>query len=235
MQIRFIPKSVVPEATLAQHKRLMADYPGPPMASTEKLAVVGGGPSATNHIEALRAFDGDVWAINGAYHWCLDAGVEATLFTIDPVYMGGASKAILADICDPRLADMCDEVFVQPLDGVARGSTSATAAPHIAVLLGYREIHFFGCEGSFGETTHTFKNIDGSRLLIRSNGKDWLTNPQMLMQCEVLSEMIRMAPHVFIERSGGLLRAMINDPDYDAIAGSREIHEAMSNGDQNVK
>lgn len=226
MKIRFEPISSVPEETLARNKQLLTRYPEPARANTTRLAVVGGGPSAEDHLDEIEQFV-DVWAINGAWKWCQTMGVKATLFTIDPVFTEPADKAILADICDPVLAGNCTEVSVVKLDGIARGSTSATAVPHIAINLGYREVHFFGCEGSFGERTHTFKDIGGSRLLVEVGGMEFLTNPQMLMQCEVLAEMIRMAPHVFISHCGGLLEAMVADPDYDCLAGSQAIHDAM--------
>lgn len=234
MKIRFISEGSVPGDVLARNQLLLKDYPPPPRATTEKLAVVGGGHSAADHLESLRDF-ADIWAINNAWDWCRANGLDATLFTVDPLQFDPADKAILGNTCDPRLAEVCEEVCVFDLDAYAHGSTSATAAPHLAIELGYRQVHFYGCEGSFRETTHTFKDIGGNRLLVRANGGEYLTSSQMLMQGVTLAEMIRLAPHVFVEHCGGLLRALIADLDYDVLAGSKDIHEATMrarNGDQ---
>lgn len=230
MRIRFVGVNPVSGSTLRRNRKALGVYPRPPRATQPVLTVIGGGASA---LAAPEAPEGDVWAINGAWKWCRDRGVNATLFTIDPKFLVPADIAILGDSCNPILARQCGQVFVQPLAGLMRGTTSATAVPHVSALAGYSDVRFFGCEGSFGAQTHTFKDIDGSRLTVRCGGTEFVTNPQMLMQCEVLAEIIRTFPKVYKDRSGGLLGAMITDPDPDIIAASPQIHEALKNGDKN--
>jgi hypothetical protein len=49
-----------------------------------------------------------------------------------------------------------------------------------------------------------------------------------LAQAELLAELIRSAPGVFCDRSGGLLSALVADPEYDIVAASKDIHEAIA-------
>lgn len=227
MRIRFEGVSIVPRDELERRKPILQQYPPPPMATCDQLAVVGGGPSALQHINEIASFEA-VWAINGTWRWCEENGIDAALFTIDPLFIDAAPIGIYADICDPPTVAASEFAHVFKVDGLARGTTSATACPHLAIQLGYRHVTFFGCEGSFAGQTHTFKNIGGARLWIMANGREWETNPQMFMQCEVLAEIIRMAPNVFCEKSGGLLGAMIADPDIDMVAGTAGIHKALN-------
>jgi hypothetical protein len=39
--------------------------------------------------------------------------------------------------------------------------------------------------------------------------------------------MICLAPHVYCSRSGGLLDALIADPDYDVTAANRQLYETI--------
>ena len=197
MRIKFNAVSSVPVSELLRRKPLLEKYPSPPRARCEHLAVVGGGPSAAHLAKEISDFE-EVWALNGAWRWCHDHNIKAKLFTIDPVYDDPAPISIFGDSCKPDVVAKCKRPYVVNLEGISRGTTSATTVPHVAINLGYKSVSFFGCEGSFGEKTHTFKNIGGNRLWVKCDGTEWVTNPQMFMQCEVLAEIIRMAPNVFI-------------------------------------
>src|SRR3970040_41887 len=52
-------------------------------AHGRRLAVVGGGASAKIVLDYLRAYDGDVWGINGTAGWLSSNGIPATYFSID--------------------------------------------------------------------------------------------------------------------------------------------------------
>jgi hypothetical protein len=203
-----------------------------------RLAIVGGGPSIAEHVDELRAFDGEVWAINGAYQWCRDHGIPASFYTVDALPWlakdcRGARRAILAAHCDPEVFDALKDAHIEIVrlgdDGLVHGTTSAGTAPIIAIERGHRHLTFYGCESSFGDTTHAYGEgrTRPSRLAISCNGQTFVTSPQMLMQAEELSAIIAAAPDVFAERSGGLLRAMIADPDYDISAATRDVHHAI--------
>lgn len=212
---------------LERRKPILAKHPPPPKAACDHLAIVGGGPSANMSIDEIASFEA-VWAINGTWRWCQENGIDASLFTIDPRYDDAAPIGIYADICNPETVAASEFAYVFRDGDHVRGTTSATACPHLAISLGYRRVTFFGCEGSFAGQTHTFKNIGGERLWVMANGREWETNPQMFMQCEMLAEVIRMAPHVFKEQSGGLLGAMIVDPEISMTAGTPGLHRALS-------
>lgn len=201
--------------------------------ANRKLAVIGGGPSINDHIDEIRTFDGDIWAINGAFGWCQKHGIEATFFAVDPhpivtTWAKGAKRALLETRCDPSVFDMlmadgCEVILFDIADkdqdkpqherGItARGST-ATAAPHLACRMGYWAITFYGCESSYPPgMSHAY--CDEARvdqLVIEASGHDYLTAPDFYIQAHELSNMIRELPGYLTERSGGLLSALVKD------------------------
>jgi len=216
------------------------------MAPHERpLAVVGGGPSVLAHLDELRAFT-DIWAINGTCQWLKGHGIESILFSVDPgedmpPLCEGVERAILASNCHPGAFDalggkdvrifhtflredigpeivaLCERFAIVP------GTTSACSAPLAALRMGYKRIVYFGCEGSFAETTHSFKDEDHeSQVIVRAGGKDFRTNLQFYMQSEYLAKLCRLFPTFLCERSGGLLRAMIEHPDTWEVAALSE-------------
>jgi hypothetical protein len=96
-------------------------------------------------------------------------------------------------------------------------------------LKGYRSVTFFGCEGSYGGETHAYTHERRdlrSLMRVKCNGEEFLTTPDMMMQAEFLGELIREAP-MFHERSGGLLSAVVANPEIDVIAATQRIHDAL--------
>ena len=99
------------------------------------------------------------------------------------------------------------------------GSTAVTSSICLTVSMGYREIHYFGCEGSFAETDHIDRNDNPSKqLIVRAGGVDYRTDPQMYLQCQEMETTFRKFPHVFKNRSGGLLQAMSDHPGWAVVA-----------------
>jgi hypothetical protein len=207
-------------------------------AGRPRLAIVGGGPSIARKIDALRRWDGDIWAINGAHNWLRDKDINSTFFSIDPKPIvakccAGAKRAVLATCCDPSVFDALKGADITAVKigpgGLENGPTSATTAPVIATEMGYRQLTFFGCESSYGDITHAYHGdvAYGSLLQVACNGESFLTNPAFFMQAEMLAALIREAPSVFKDESGGLLSAMVADPDYDITAASQSIHDGL--------
>jgi 3D (Asp-Asp-Asp) domain-containing protein len=203
-----------------------------------RLAVVGGGPSIAEHVETLRTFDGEIWAINGAFQWCRSHGIEATFYSVDPLPWlvddcRVARRAILAAHCAPEVfADLKNahiEIVHLGADGLVHGTTSASTSPMVAIQRGHRHVTFYGCESSSSATTHAYKEcrVRASRLAVECGGQTFITSPQMLMQAEELSAIIAAAPSIFSECSGGLLRAMIASPEYDISAATRDVHQSI--------
>jgi hypothetical protein len=50
-----------------------------------KVAIVASGPSATDYVDLLKSWDGEIWGINRAFEWMRHRGVKPTGFLgIDP-------------------------------------------------------------------------------------------------------------------------------------------------------
>lgn len=199
-------------------------------AGHPSLAIVGGGHSAAHF---PKDWDGDIWAVNRTWRWLTDMGMDAWFYTADPQaaaapFAKGASKGILASYCDPSVFD--EIVYVEAFDIPTKGygATSAACAPTPALLKGYTEISFFGCESCFHGTTHIYADDPVPHLMkVEVGGQEFLTKPGLAMQAEMLSEFIRAAPHVFKDRSGGFLGALVEHGEYEVIAGSRQLAELL--------
>lgn len=198
------------------------------------LAVVGGGRSLLNHLDELRAWPGEIWSCGSPYQWLKESGVDSVFFNADPMeetidLARGADVALLADTVNPGVFDVVGRAEVFDLNDYGHGNTSASISAHLAVARGHTEVTYFGCDSSFEGSTHVYKHEDWeAHILVECNGQKFRTKPQLLMQAEMLSAFIRMAPHVFKERSGGLLRAMVADENYDVIAGNAAMHGLLA-------
>ena len=133
----------------------------------------------------------------------------------------------LQDFIDSLKDADVEAVHVGGEGGQAVGPTTATAIPILAVKRGHKNITFFGCESSYGETTHAYQDLNAELMQVRCNGQDFLTDPTMMMQAEILGRQIRAAPNVLHENSGGLLRAVIADPEIDVLAAHQSIHDRL--------
>jgi len=204
------------------------------------LAVVGGGPSILGEIEALRAWPGNILAINGVCGWLRERDIPSAFFSVDPhpivaQWAQGANAAILCSRCDPAVFEALRHAVVGIFDlardnpehsGIISGTSSATTALHIACLGGYQSITFFGCESSYTEATHAY--LDEQRaewMRVACGGEIYLTAPDFYVQAVELAPIIRQASPKIAERSGGLLRALIEQSDEHDIV---EISEALA-------
>jgi hypothetical protein len=205
-------------------------------AHSRRLAVVGGGPSIRDHLEELRTFD-DVWGINQTASWLISQGIEATVFSVDPMdcladMIDGVTKGLLAANCAPRAIDKLSDVMLFHTEegGDLRalvGPSSATRATTVSLWLGFRDVTFFGCEGSYGPASHAYRDERRPhQLIIKAGGKDYITQPDYMVQCESLASICKAFPHVFREKCGGLLTAMIEHQDtWEVVA----LSEALKN------
>jgi hypothetical protein len=206
-----------------------------------KLAIVGGGSSTEKSLEELKAWDGDIWAVNSTGPWLLKHGIQSTFITVDPApvedfYTEGMTDALLATSCCPKLRErfqtvrLFDMVETHP-DGIGGGTTTASRMPLVAILLGYYEISFFGCDSSFQLGRDHVDRNDATfdeALVIRAGGTDYLTNLQLLQQAETMAEIMNLAPNVFRNRSGGLLEAIQKHPDtWEIAAVSDQLKQSL--------
>lgn len=238
--------SATPER-LEENRRYAESLGYPAIESTPKqypVAVIGGGASIKEHIETLRNWPGDRWAVNLTFGWCKANNINATFVTSDAAVHDGTElpqfdpgdKILLNILCDKTIYDYvaeCDvTTFRTGSDGIRTGATSATAAPYLSITMGYPGAVFFGCESSYGNTTHAYSYPTAlpDMAMIEVGGEEYLTKPELIMQAQCLARLINEFPNQFSERSGGLLRAMcLHGGDYDVVAVSRSMLKSSPN------
>lgn len=238
-RVKFKTLACVDEAQFLRNIEHAKRYPRPVRGEHDHpVAVCGGGPSLADHLHELRHWPGDIWAINHTADWLLDRGIDCTLFAVDPLIKSStAAKRLLAASCDPELftaqAECFDLIETDP-EGVPGGSTAAGRTPGLALRLGYPGVVFYGCESSFKDRDHVDRDEAlKEALIVRANGRDFKTYPEFMMQAETLSDVIRLAPEVFVSKSGGLLDAMVADQEWEVVAVSDAMKASLiaMNGD----
>lgn len=218
---------VSPETAWAQ-----ADYArglgiNPPKPRSGRLAVVGGGQSALAYVETLRRWNGEVWAINGAYDWCVERGIDCRFFSADPQplvveYARRAKKATLPPWCHPDIWTNIPDVEIA--DFFPTFSASAPNVAAVAFDLGFESITFFGCDCSFSDTTHTYEDHpDAATMIVMANGMEFKTTPAYYTQAQEVAALCREFPDLIKEMSGGLVRALVIDPDYSVTSMSEPV------------
>jgi len=198
---------------------------------SDRLAVAGSGPNLD--VEALREWPGDIWAVNGTAAYLAHEGIESTMFSVDPFnyecrhllpeILDPIDAAILASHCNPlmfeHLLKNSASVYVFDVvpwedERVNGGPTTATHAPLLALPMGYRELSFYGFEGSYDpeHSSHIQKHAvdDWHELTIRAGETEFLTAVELMLQSQNLAALIREFPDVFKDRSGGLLSGMVD-------------------------
>ena len=190
-----------------------------------KLAIVASGPSASDYVDMLKDWDGEIWGINGAFAWMLKRGIKPTAFIgIDPEEILKDYLIETPDVTYYLAVQVHPEVFDHltgknvrlwfPADSEAKypsiaiwggrgsnvvfgGSTCLGRAPNLAYVLGWREVHIFGCDSSFTNKSHVYGQkgeVPGGTFPFEVNGKIFLTTKQMMQQaCEFAEQMVEWA------------------------------------------
>lgn len=196
----------------------------PPYPHNAKLAIVGGGPSIRDKFNELREFD-SIIAINNTRNTLLNFGIDATFCSVDPLpviadFAKGATKALLATRCAPEVFEALKgahiKVFDAPGDCPLQSCTASTLFV-LAAKMGFRKVCYFGCESSYRGTSHVDRHEEREVIKVLADGKEFITAGDYYIQAMELSEGIRLNPGVVSEKSGGLLRAMIRDPNHKPI------------------
>jgi hypothetical protein len=221
------------------------------------LAIVGGGPSAGRALDALREWPGHIWAINQGATWLIAQGVTAPvwLFSVDPgvelaQWVAGVDRALLGTSCHPELFNALagkdvamfhtrevkglrmveDKDVKNPPKAPMFGPSGVCRVFMPAALLGYKDITFFGCEGSIEEKTHAYRDESGERtrrMIIRAGEREYVTTPDYYMTTRFLANVLREYPKLK-ERSGGLLRGMLEHWDsWEVVAISTALREQI--------
>lgn len=240
-RIDFIPLGSATIETLKKNQKYCEDVPYVTRkTSNTRLAVVGSGGSIESKLEQLKSFDGDIWAINGACSWLAKKGIDSSLITVDSsqftdYMLVDVKSAILASCAHPsgfdalkgkvEKFDLCE----YSENGISGGCTTASRVPALAIYLGYTEITWFGCEGSYTDKDHVYGHYGKEELIIVKVGDNkYKTTPEMLLQCLSIAQLITAWPEIFKEQSGGLLNAIVNDNDtWEIIAVSEKVKEKI--------
>jgi hypothetical protein len=97
-----------------------------------------------------------------------------------------------------------------------------------AAMQGYKDVTFFGCEGSIEERTHAYRHENRPRqMVIRAGERDYITTPDFYITTTFLVNVMREFS-LLKEKSGGLLRAMLEFPDtWEVVAFSEELKKKI--------
>jgi hypothetical protein len=209
-------------------------------AHNRKIAIVASGPSATEFVDLLKDWDGDIWGINGAFAWMLHRGIKPSAFIgLDPepilkdylIERPESATYYIAAQVHPEVFDHLSGKNVRvwfPADSQVKfpfgaipifgGTTCLGRAPNLAYLLGYRDVHIFGCDSSFTHKSHVYDNqITAGTFPIELGGRVFTTTRQMLQQaCDFAEQMVEWArpgdngadPLVVSLYGDGLLQSM---------------------------
>lgn len=211
--------------------------PAPP--HLRKLAICGGGPLLVNDLDELRAWDGDIWAINHTAAWLVKNGVNATFITVDPILteVEPVDNALIALCAHPHLFECFkgrnvlgfDLFETGTKDDVIGGASTATRAPALALRMGYVDISFFGCEGSYESNTHVDRHANEPyALIVRAGGKDYKVEVALFNQCREFMTLFPRFGWIFKNRSHGLLRAMMENEDtWEVVGVSAKLKELI--------
>lgn len=243
-RIEFIAQGNADTETIAEQVMLSSRVPmiEPRAEHDWPLAIVGGGPSTAAALDELKGWFGQIWAINGAASYLAAAGIDSVMVSVDPLELSpwmfeGVKHGLFASCAHPTTFEAmeghCNRFHMSEYHeaGVGGGCTTASRLPMVALLLGYRQISYFGCEGSFVDVDHAYENRQGEeQLIVRAGGKLYRTYPEFLIQSENLAELMIQLPHLFKNRSGGLLQAIIENKDTWEVAAVSEALKAKLEG-----
>ena len=199
-----------------------------PEKNTLDLAIVGGGPSSKRSLDELVPWKGHIWALNQGAAWLSKFRTkDVWMFTVDPDeamatedMVRGVERAILGSSCHPKLFQLlagkniqmfhAREIVDENYTVLGGGPCSAGRAILQAAHCGYRTVTFFGCEGSFDETTHAYRHeYRPNQMIVKAGGREYITTPDLYITTQYLADEIRLYPKGLFEKSGGLLRAML--------------------------
>jgi hypothetical protein len=224
------------------------------------LAIVGGGPSARRALAELQDWPGHIWAINQGATWLSEVAPKAMvwMFTVDPGvelagWTKGVERALLGTSVHPKLIEALrgKEVrlfHTREVKGVAManpenppsglkpaktslfGPSSVCRVFYPALLLGYLDVTLFGCEGSFEDQSHAYRDETNERprqMIVRCGEEDCLTTPDFYMTTQFVANVMRHYPKLK-EKSGGLLRGMLEHWDtWEVVAMSEALRDQV--------
>lgn len=224
-------------------------------ARAGQLAIVASGPSVRDHLDELRSWPGEIWAINGAYDYLLDNGiVPQGFFAIDPLpeladYVRQAraeTTFFIASTCDITVFDALEGFNVKTFHAYADdleypegsgliggGTTAVTRAPYLSLVEGWRDITLFGCDSSYDGREYCYEwgryksDIAAPTFWFEINGEGPFQSEIGLMkQISQMGVIIQKFRGMLKVRCGGLMAAFLKAPMADPA-----LFEVVKNAD----
>ena len=208
-------------------------------ARTDKLAVVGGAPSVRHHLDELRCWPGEIWAINGAYDYLLGEDIVPHGFIgVDPLpglaeYVQNPRKETtfyLSGLLDPSVFDALKgenvKVWFPEQDAVkwpaglwlvGGGTTAVTRVPYLARMQGFRDMTIYGADSSFEDDRYCYgygkyKEDSKAEILsvqVHGHGKKFKTELGLMKQVAQLGVIDMYFDGQISFKCGGLLDAYL--------------------------
>ncbi len=208
------------------------------------LAIVGSAPSVRDHLDELKAWPGEIWAINGAYEFLKSEGIVPHGFVgLDPVpglaeYVKGHTPEttfFISSVCDPAVFDalkgahvwlwhskMADIPYPPHHRIVGGGTTCMTRAPILANLLGWRDVTIYGADSSYSQGSFyayqhgTFgEDTKHERVSVVLDGTVFESEWPMIKQVSQLGAMHGVFAGQLKFKCGGLMDAFLKSPVRD--------------------
>lgn len=246
-RLRFIFKCNTPSPELRRNVKRARKYNRVKFVNKEELlkyppcAVVGGGPGLVDTLDELRTYESqgrDIFAVNDTAGFLSDQGIPCFMFAIDAtrnLYRTGklVKGAIFATRIHRRQFNMIGMDKVLTFDmaedghgGVTGGPTAVCRAPMLFLRMGYQGIWFYGVDACFYDVTH----ISGQQsvahdnmMIVRAGNVDYITNASLFIQTEYLIDVIKKHPKFLVNRSGGLIKAMVEYEDWTVRAIGEDL------------
>jgi hypothetical protein len=212
-------------------------------ARAGQLAIVASGPSVRDHLDELRAWPDEIWAINGAYDYLLGQGiVPHGFFAIDPLpdlveYVERAhadTTFYVAATCDVSVferlkghkvltfyPDAEDMKYPEGAGMIGGGTTALTRAPYLGLLQGWRDITLFGADSSYAGGEYCYEwgsystDIAQPKIWVEVGGNHYETEVGLMKQVSQMGVIMQKFNGMLKVKCGGLMDAFLKAPTMD--------------------
>lgn len=223
----------VPPEQVAKHVQINVDLGRPFLLDNkydlrdEPLAIVAGGPSLKSTIKELRDFK-YVMTCGTAHDHVVRQGIKPSFAIYCDCVAGESDLAsfqlkqpdcqyLISTNVDPVMAehlsdcpvlfwDAEDSVNVSVIKGrkqIRGGSTAATRAPALGMVLGFTEFHLFGVDSCFEDNRerHAYdyadERLSAPAITAKINGRKFQTSLQFLQQARDFQTLLTHYGHTF--------------------------------------
>lgn len=192
--------------------------------------IVGGGPSLRGRLEEIAArqkLGQTVIALNGSYRWLKSRGIQPDWHVMldarpeNADFVMDSPRHFLASQCDKAVFDKAENVTLwhAQIHGIEHvvdapvwinaGTTVGLSAMAIAYTQGYRKLHLYGFDSSYGEDHHVYPqalNDKDAVMDVVCQGKGFRAAPWMVAQANqfpvVCDDLVRAGCVVTVHGEG---------------------------------